>query len=147
MIRVAHSIVIRRPVAEVFAVVADVETWPRWNATAREAHKTSPGPMGVGTRFRLAGHLFGRAVQMDHEVTAYEPPRMFAATTLSGPFRATGTYTFEPLDGDTRLNLVMEGEPGGVMKLAAAALGPAIKRQVETQQAHLKELLEGGRLG
>ena len=145
MIRVAHSIVIRRPVAEVFAVVTDVETWPRWNATAREARKTSPGPMDVGIRFRLAGHLFGRAVQMDHEVTAYEPPRTFAATTLSGPFRATGTYTFEPLDGDTRLNLVMEGEPGGVMKLAAVALSAAITRQVETQQAHLKALLEGGR--
>jgi hypothetical protein len=70
---------------------------------------------------------------------------MFAAATLSGPFRATGTYTFEPLDGDTRLHLIMEGEPGGVMKLAAAALGAAIRHQVETQQAHLKEFLEGGR--
>jgi hypothetical protein len=36
-------------------------------------------------------------------------------------------------------------EPGGVMKLTAAAFSLAIKRQVETQQAHLKELLEGGR--
>src|SRR5437763_16554746 len=104
MIRVEHSIVIRRPVAEVFAVVADVETWPRWNATAREAHKTSPGPMGVGTRFRLAGHLFGRAVQMDHEVTAYEPPKLFAATTLSGPSRAPGTYTLAQPDRHLRLD-------------------------------------------
>ena len=145
MIRVEHSIVIRRPVAEVFAFVTDVQTWPRWNSTARDAYKTSPGPMGVGTRFRLAGHLFGRAVQMDHEVTAYEPNRTFVARTLSGPFQATGTYTFEPSNGGTRLNLVMEGEPGGVMKLATPALTAAVKRQVETQQAHLKKLLEGER--
>jgi hypothetical protein len=36
-------------------------------------------------------------------------------------------------------------EPGGGMKLTAAAFSLAITRQVETQQAHLKELLEGGR--
>ncbi len=142
MIRIEHSTVIRRPVEDVFAVVSDVEGWPRWNKTAREARQTSPGPVGLGTTFTLAGTLLGRAVEASHEVTAYEPQRVFAARTLSGPFLATGTYTFEPIAEGTRLTVVVEGEPAGVARLGGAMVTPVIRKQVETQQGHLKELLE-----
>jgi len=142
MIRIEHTTVIRRPVEDVFAVVSDVEGWPRWNRTAREARKTSPGPAGLGTTFRLVGTILGRAVEANHEVTAYDLNRVFAAKTLSGPFLATGTYTFEPVPEGTRLTVVVEGEPAGVARLGGAMLAPAIKKQVETQQGHLKNLLE-----
>ena len=143
MIRVEHSTVIRCPVADVFAVVSDVEGWPRWNKTARVARITSPGSVGLGTTFRLEGTILGRAVDANHEVTAYEQDRVFAAKTLSGPFLATGTYTFEPVPEGTRVDVVVEGEPAGVARFSGAMLTPAIRKQVETQQGHLKELLEG----
>ncbi len=143
MIRIEHSTVICRPVEDVFAVVSDVEGWPRWNKTARVAHITSPGPVGLGTTFRLEGAILGRAVDANHEVTAYEQDRVFAAKTLSGPFLATGTYTFAPVPEGTRVDVVVEGEPAGVARFGAAMLTPAIRKQVETQQGHLKELLEG----
>jgi len=143
MIRIEHTTVIRRPVEDVFAVVSDVEGWPRWNRTARAARKTSPGPVGLGATFQLAGTILGRAVDANHEVTAYQPNRVFAAKTLSGPFLATGTYTFEPVAEGTRVTVVVEGEPAGVARLGGAMLAPAIRKQVETQQGHLKELLEG----
>lgn len=144
MIRIEHTTVIRRPVEDVFAVVSDVAGWPRWNKTARAAHVTSSGPVGLGTTFRLEGTILGRAVDANHKVTAYEPNRIFAAKTLSGPFLATGTYTFEPTPQGTRLTVVVEGEPAGVARFSGAMLTPAIRKQVETQQRHLKELLENG---
>jgi uncharacterized membrane protein len=143
MMRIEHSTVIRRPVEDVFAVVSDVAGWPRWNKTARVAHVTSPGPVGLGTTFRLEGTIVGRAVDANHEVTAYKQDHVFAAKTLSGPFLATGTYTFEPVPEGTRVDVVVEGEPAGVARFGAAMLTPAIRKQVETQQGHLKELLEG----
>jgi len=143
MIRIEHCTVIRRLVEDVFTVVSDVEGWPRWNRTAREARLTSPGPVGLGTTFRLAGTILGRTVEADHQVTAYEPNRIFAARTLSGPFLATGTYTFEPVPEGARLTVTVEGEPAGMVKFGSAMLAPAVKKQVETQQGRLKELLEG----
>ncbi len=142
MIRVEHNVVIQRPPADVFARVADVETWPAWNETAREARITSPGRRGVGATFQLTGQVLGRPLQVDHVVTEYEPHHRFAARTLSGPFQATGTYVLDPVDGGTRLTLVMEGEPGGAMKLAGPMIARTIKKQIETQVDHLKRLLE-----
>ena len=142
MIRIEHTTVINRPIEDVFAVVSDVEGWPRWNKTAREAHTTSEGPVGLGTTFTLAGSILGRPVAANHEVTAYELNRVFAAKTLSGPFLATGTYTFEPVPEGARVTVVMEGEPAGVAKLGGAMMTPAIRKQVEAQQGHLKKLLE-----
>src|SRR4051794_40470390 len=40
---------IRKPVAEVFDFVADFEQEPQWNPSLVSLHKTSPGPVGVGT--------------------------------------------------------------------------------------------------
>lgn len=41
---------INRPVADVFATVADITTFPDWNSTAVRAEKLIEGPIGEGTR-------------------------------------------------------------------------------------------------
>ncbi len=128
MIRIEHSTVIRRPVEDVFAVVSDVAGWPRWNKTARAAHVTSSGPVGLGTTFRLEGTILGRAVDANHEVTAYEQDRVFAAKTLSGPFLATGTYTFAPVPEGTRVDVVVEGEPAARYQEAGRDAARTLKR-------------------
>lgn len=63
----AHAEVdIDADVREVWAIVADVDAWPTWNPTVREA--TSGGELEVGARFRFSTELgsFGcRFVEVD----------------------------------------------------------------------------------
>ena len=47
MIRVEHTVVIKRPIEEVFNFMAKVENLPRWAENTIEAQQTSQGPLGV----------------------------------------------------------------------------------------------------
>ena len=46
MPKIEMSIVINRPVEEVFAFLSDFENNPKWQATSVEARKISEGPVG-----------------------------------------------------------------------------------------------------
>jgi carbon monoxide dehydrogenase subunit G len=50
--------------------------------------------------------------------------------------------TYEPEGEGTRINVVMEGEPGGFFKLAEPLVERAIRREMETNFATLKDVLE-----
>jgi uncharacterized protein YndB with AHSA1/START domain len=51
MIRIEKSVVINRPLAEVFEYVANFEDYAQWATEVVEAKKTSEGPLGVGTTY------------------------------------------------------------------------------------------------
>jgi len=48
-----NTVTIRRAIDDVFAFLADFENLPTWNYAIVETKKTSPGPVGVGTTFRV----------------------------------------------------------------------------------------------
>ena len=52
MTTIKGSILIRRPVEEVFDYVADERNEPGYNPQLRSVEKTTPGPIGVGTSTR-----------------------------------------------------------------------------------------------
>ena len=49
MIEVRASVFIQRPIAEVFGVISDFESNPRWQSGMVEAKFTSDGPLRVGS--------------------------------------------------------------------------------------------------
>lgn len=54
------SIIINKPIDEVFAYVTDVKTWPRWESGLLKAEQTSDGPLNVGTTFRGMNQALGQ---------------------------------------------------------------------------------------
>jgi hypothetical protein len=72
MAQIQGELVIRRPVHEVFDVVADERNEPRYNPPIRRAEKLSPGPIGRGTQFRAEAVTLGRTTEMTIEYTTYE---------------------------------------------------------------------------
>ena len=136
------SIVINRPVEEVFAFLSNPENNPKWVSMSNEVHLTSAGPIGVGTTFRSVVTVLGRRLEGEVEFTEYEPNRSFAQKTTSGPFPVENRITFERVDGGTRVNFTSVAEPGGFFKLAEPLLVRMIKRQFEADFANLKDLME-----
>ena len=85
-----QSVVIERPLEEVFAFVADRENDALWAPVVTQTRKTSEGPLGVGTTYEQSGRFLGRNLEMIFEVTEYEPNRKIGLRlTTSGPLRAT----------------------------------------------------------
>lgn len=142
MVRVETSVVVDRPVEELFGVVTNPETYSQWMLGWLGARQTSEGPMGVGATYTDTGRLLGRREEGTLVVTAYELNRKFGVKTTSGPIRGEGAYTFEPVEGGTKVTLDFEAELGGFFKLAKPIVARALKRQGEGNLAGLKDLLE-----
>ena len=138
------TLIINRPIEEVFAFVSNSENLPRWRATILEIKKTFEGPPGVGGAFKGRFTFLGRPFEGNLEITAHEPNRTYATKLVAGPFPLEARYTLEPSEGGTRLNFVAEGEPGGFFKLAEPLVVSLAKRQYEADLHNLKELLEAG---
>ena len=135
------SVVINRPVEDVFAVLSDFENNPTWSSAFLEAKKISEGPIGVGTTWQGVGKFLGRRIEIEIKNTEYEPNRQFTQESKS-PFPANQQITFESVDGATRVNVTLEAEPGGFFKLAEPVFKSMAKRGIETDLANLKDLME-----
>src|SRR5262249_37336533 len=119
MIITRVTVQIDRPVAEVFAFVAEPANFPRWaGALVKESSQTSAGPVGVGTTFRQVNMLMGRRFVSEMRVVTYDPPCRYEYVTTSGPIRFAGHYSFVSVEGDksTRFTSVDESEPPGWLR-------------------------------
>jgi uncharacterized membrane protein len=142
MTRFEKSVVINRPVEEVFAWVSDLESDPQWITAVSEKKKTSAGPVGVGTTFRDTGAFLGRQIENTYEITEYESNAKFGFKTVSGSIPVEMTFTFEPVAGGTRVTQAGEGEVAGLFKLAEPIFARIMKRTLDTDLANLKDLME-----
>ena len=143
-IREELSVVIDRPIEEVFGFATEPENEPLWQSTSLETEQTSVGSVGVGTTFRNTSKFLGRRIDSTYEVTENEPPRRQCLRITSGPIPGSGCYLFEPAEGGTRFTQTFEAEIGGFFKLAEPLVGRAIRRQMDADMATLKDLLEAG---
>ncbi len=142
MIQLEVSIVINRPVEEVFAFLSDLESNLKWRTSQIEAIKTSEGPIGVGTTYRTVNNVLGRRLEGESEVIEYEPNRKVTVKIKSGYFPFVSQRIFEPVEGGTRVRFVGEMEPGGLFKLAEPLVASMAKRRVEADAANLKDMME-----
>ena len=142
MVRMETSIVINRPLEEVFAFTANFENQPKWQSRLLEVRKTSEGPIGVGTTWRLVAKFLGQRIEFEQECTEYEPNRTYAGKSTSGPFPIYGRQTYERVEGGTRLNVTGEVQPGGFFKLAEPLVMRLLKRMTKSDLANLKDLME-----
>ncbi len=89
------SILINRPVHEVFAFVADLTNQSRWQPGVVSATVLGGGPVGVGTRIRVASSYMGRSGEGEMEVTEFLPDERISFRTIE-PVRGHGSYAVRP---------------------------------------------------
>jgi uncharacterized protein YndB with AHSA1/START domain len=141
MPRVEVSTMVQRPIEEVFAVLSDASNTPKWSSGMQTVAKTSDGPTGVGTTYHYTSKLFGRRLEGDSKVTAYETDRRLAVASTA-PFPVTITMAMEQVDGGTRVEQTVDAEPGGFFKLAQPLLSTMMKRQVQGDLETFRDLMD-----
>jgi uncharacterized membrane protein len=143
MARAEHSVVIEQPPDRVFAYLSDPGDLPKWQASALEATQEPPGAMAAGTRIRELRKFLGKRMESVMEVTVYEPGQEFSLKVVSGPIPFHVHQTFESLGAGTKIDVVIEGEPGGFFKLAEPLVVRAVGRELANNLETLKDILEG----
>ncbi len=141
MLAAEHQVTINRPVADVFAFVADGLNGPRWRPGVLDVALVSGSDVGAVYKQGVRGPG-GRRIDADYRITALESNRRLAFEAIAGPVRPTGEYRFEATDGSTRLTFALQAELGGFKKLL---MGGAVQRTMDAEVAateRLKTILE-----
>lgn len=142
MMELSCSIVINRPVEEVFSYMTDAKNLSNWMSELVEAKQTSEGPVGVGTTISAVANVLGRRIENIQEVTAYEPNGKFAIKAISGPAINEDKFSLESVAEGTKVTRTTKGEVGGFFRMAEPLVVRMLTRQFETNFANLKDLLE-----
>ena len=136
-----RTVVIDRPVADVFAFVADGENAQKWRPGVLEVSRKSGD--GRGTIYRqIVKGPGGRKIDADYEVIEYQPPVYLAFRAIAGPVRPVGSYDLRSQDGGTELTFRLSAEIGGWKNLV---MGGAVQKTMDAEMAldQLKKVLEG----
>ena len=141
--RLEKQITIERSVDDVFAFLTDMHNVPRW-APVKSVRQVAPGPfrMDVGEQYIQVIEFMNQQVEVMTEITHYAPPSLFGFKTISGPLPLESTFTLTPAGEGTRVDLVSEGDPDSVVKKLGPLVVNVAKKQVDSQLAALKQLLE-----
>ena len=70
--------VVDAPIADTWAVVADIPRQPEWMHDMKRVTIETPGPVRPGTRAEATVRILGIAVSDPVEIVELEPPRRFA---------------------------------------------------------------------
>ena len=100
------------PVERVWELATDLAGAPGVVRGIEAVEVLTPGPFGVGTRWRETRRVFGRSATEEMTVTAVEPHRSYT-TEASGPgVRYVSGFAFAPTaDGGTEVTATFGAEP------------------------------------
>lgn len=107
---------------QVFAVITDIEGWPRWQPEVTRA--TVRGPLEVGTTF-----TWRSGVPIRSTVTVLDPNRAITWTGRTVGTRAVHSWTLEAVDGGTLVR-TEESMDGWLPRLATRTVQRTLERGV-----------------
>jgi uncharacterized protein YndB with AHSA1/START domain len=141
MIKVESSVVISKPVEEVFSYVTNGDNATKWQVGVESAVQEAPVDL-VGSRYTEVRKFMGQELKTTMEVTAVERPSKWAAKVVQGPVPYELQVAFAPQGAATKVTISIEGEPTGVFKLAAGMLESQLDKIIHENGEKLKSTLE-----
>ena len=141
MVTFENTVMIARPIEDVFAFLSDLENVPKWNYAIVETRKVSEGPIGVGTTYQQVRSVPSRSEER-LEITSYNPPRQLEVRGQLGPFRSRLVYTLDAIPEGTRVTNTVELDLRGPGRLLGRVAVPRVREAVAANLGKLKELLE-----
>jgi uncharacterized protein YndB with AHSA1/START domain len=141
MIKVEKSIVISKPVEEVFDFVTAEGNYTKWQAGVEEVIEGGARNT-IGSQFTEVRRFMGQEMRTTLELTEFLPNSRWAAKVVKGPVPYEVTMIYEPSDGGTKVTTRVEGEPKGFFKLAENMVAGQLEKSLEQDGLKLKELLE-----
>ena len=130
---------IDKPVGDVFKVVSDLTTFPKWNPTTASATSLTEGDPGLGSKFELAVKGFGK---QEMELTEFEKDQVVRLTPHSSMFEGGHRFSFTA-DGDkTRIDHELVMKPKGIWVLMSPVMGMMSRKNLKKTAKALETYME-----
>jgi uncharacterized protein YndB with AHSA1/START domain len=130
---------IKRSPEDVFDFCSDPIHEPEWNPMMKRAVKLTDGLVGVGARYATE---FVGAPPMVMECIHYERPSAWSLKGDSRALKAVGDGRVVPTSQGAHLEMRMELEPRGLLKLATPLLRRRMKSMWQRDLDNIKAQLE-----
>jgi carbon monoxide dehydrogenase subunit G len=139
MVNIEGSVMIDRPVEEVWKFISDLSNISKWEPAILEMRQTSAGPIGVGSTIEIRR----KNMTIPQRITEWEPNRKFTFVVTSGPAKGTtGTYSVEKIEGKTRITVSGDFKVNGIYKLVGPFITPSERREAVASLGNVKRILE-----
>jgi uncharacterized membrane protein len=135
--RIEKSIEVKAPVEKAFALLADLEGYPRFMASINEVkmtgEKTSHWKLNIG----------GRDLETDGETIEITPHSRIAWKSI-GEFQSEGSWNLQPTADRTKVTHVMDYNLPGVLGaiIDRVRVSKTVESNIELSLQALKALLE-----
>ena len=131
MAHAEKTVVIQRPVAEVFQFILDGENNKLWRHSVTEIKRSTSKPDRVGAKFmqRNKGPC-GRQISADYEITECEANKVVSFKVTTGPARPLGTFILEKDGAGTKVTFKLHYEPRGFAKLMDSVINKTMQSEV-----------------
>ena len=125
----SHSVEIDRSPAEVFPWLLEEEKVPRWTGNLESYERLDGGgPLARGSRVRQVLEVSGRRIDVELEITRYDPPSGAETRFSTNGIEVVNAYSLAPTGAGTRLTQSVDAKPSG---FAARMLVPVIQPRLE----------------
>lgn len=124
----------------VWAVLADIESWPEWTDSMTAVTRIDDGPLSVGSKARVEQPKLRTAVW---EVTELDAPRSFTWVTRSPGVLTAGGHLLRPSAHDGTTVTLSTTMTGILAPLVRRVLGARIEDYVKAEARGLKRRCEG----
>ncbi len=138
------SVLIARPIEDVFEFIEDARNRPQWDDSVDSEELTSPEPIGVGTTVRTTLRSMGREYVYTWEVTEHERPIRMTIQSTTGPFPTTLAYELSERRGKTAVDFSVTGRPSGPLRLLQPMIARNAQKNLDRGFTRLKQVLETG---
>ena len=142
MIKVEKSIIINKPVEEVFNYVTAPQNYTKWQSGVTNIIEDRGPRNTVGSQFTEVRKFMGQEMHTTLELTEFVPNARWTAKVVKGPVPYEVNMTFQPVEGGTKVTTAVDGEPKGFFKLAEGMVAGQLEKSLAEDEQKLKEILE-----
>jgi uncharacterized protein YndB with AHSA1/START domain len=127
---VTASQTIQAPAPKVFATIVDLEGFPTWNPSVKQAKALTPGPAKEGSRYEFTVRGFG---MMPQELQRFQKDKQVRIAPQGKAFGGGHLFVLTPEGkGATRIDHELVMEPRGAMRLVGWMMKPMMRKNLKT---------------
>lgn len=141
MARYQATVPSHRPAAEIFTYLATFSNAAEWDPGVLAGEQLDPGPVAVGTRFRLVVPFLGLRMPLTYHVTSYQPGHEVVLAAASSLLHATDKITVTGRAGGSEVSYEAEVRLRGPLHLLDPLLRPGFRAVADRAAAGLAQAL------
>jgi hypothetical protein len=134
----SHTISVPKPPGEVFPWLLEEDKVPQWTTRLQTYEVLGGGAIGHGTRIRQVLTVSGQALDIELEITRYDPPGFAESRFSTNGLEVETTYALRAAGAGTELTQTLEGKANG---FKARLLLPVVQPKLEAKLAEDLERL------